>query len=157
PVYMPALPEQMYALLADEPYFGVRVVEKGLKTEVGSIKISFAAMSHPIPSYAVSFCADGKRLVYSGDTNWNPDLAKVAQGADAFLCDTGFLERDRGEQAPHLSAAQAGRIAREAEVLRLYLTHIYPHYEEKELLEEARLYFEHAEVIREMQPIEIGK
>lgn len=157
PVYLPQAPSGEFETLAAEPLFEIHIIHPGLTANICGMDVLFTPMTHPVPSFAVTLAADGKRLVYSGDTTLNDKIVLAARGADAFLCDTGFLERDRGENAPHLSALQVGRIAAEADVQRLYLTHIYPRYEQGDLLREARLHFANTEVIRELYPIVIGE
>jgi ribonuclease Z len=62
------------------------------------------------------------------------------RGVDLLVIEATYLERDAdlAEQFDHLTAAQAARLAREAGVHRLVLTHISRRYHESDILEEAR-------------------
>jgi ribonuclease BN (tRNA processing enzyme) len=66
----------------------------------------------------------GKSLVYSGDTGFSNDIAKLATGADLMVLECSFP--DGKEVQGHLTPSQAGRIASQANVHRLLLTHFYP-------------------------------
>ena len=77
----------------------------------------------------------GQKVAYVVDTLFSPaNVAKVtrlAAGADVLFCEAPFLEEDV-EQATrryHLTAAQAGALARAAAVRRLQVFHFSPRYE----------------------------
>lgn len=64
-------------------------------------------------------------FVYSGDTGWCKGIREIAREADVFICEASV---NLGEEYyeggwGHLSAFQAGEIAREAKVKTLILTH----------------------------------
>ncbi len=67
---------------------------------------------------------DGFVVVYSGDTGYTPEFAAFAAGADMLVLECA-LERATATDR-HLDADGAGRIAAEANVGRLVLTHFYP-------------------------------
>ena len=58
-----------------------------------------------------------------------------------FLCEAAVLERDRTETTPHMSAEQAGKLATEAGLKRLLLTHFLPEYRLNDILTEAQKEF----------------
>jgi ribonuclease BN (tRNA processing enzyme) len=66
----------------------------------------------------------GKTLVFSGDTDYSPALVALAREADWFICECSFPEGQK--VTGHLIPSLAGRIAREARVKHLVLTHFYP-------------------------------
>jgi len=45
------------------------------------------------PSYALRIECAGKIIAYSGDTEWTDALRKVADGADIFICESYFFEK----------------------------------------------------------------
>jgi ribonuclease BN (tRNA processing enzyme) len=105
----------------------------------GKLTIDFALMKHPLQSFAVRITdSQGKKLVYSGDTAYNETLIELAQDADLFLCEA-TLQNQYAHLAGngHLTAAQAGDVARQARVKKLVLTHIWPEYDRTVSLEEA--------------------
>jgi ribonuclease Z len=86
----------------------------------------------------------GQTLVYLTDLSPTDDnLARagaLASGADLLVCEAAFLEEDRDLAAErhHLTARQAGELARRAGVRRLAVFHVSPRYEAR-----------HAEVVAE--------
>lgn len=79
--------------------------------------------------------APGQKLAYVTDTIFSRgNVARVvdlAAGADVFFCESLFLDRDREEAAKryHLTARQAGTLARMAGVKRLQVFHFSPRYD----------------------------
>jgi ribonuclease BN (tRNA processing enzyme) len=102
-------------------------LEAGDSAEAGPFRFEVFNAAHSIENATARVQAGGRTLCYSGDTGPNPDLAKAARGADLFLCEASWLEQDEGLMEPiHLKASEAGAAAREADVERLMLTHIWP-------------------------------
>jgi ribonuclease BN (tRNA processing enzyme) len=66
----------------------------------------------------------GKTLVFSGDTDYCDSLVELADRADWLVCECSFPEGQK--QEGHLTPTLAGRVAREARVGTLLLTHFYP-------------------------------
>jgi ribonuclease Z len=92
----------------------------------------------------------GQKIAYVADCRYTPDnvdrIVKLAQGADTLFCEAAFLEKD-SEKAMlkgHLTARQAGLIAREAGAKLLQVFHFSPRYDEcpDSLVEEAQEAFQ---------------
>jgi ribonuclease Z len=85
-------------------------------------------------SNVVSVCP-GQKIVYVTDvafSDWNVDrIVKIADEADIFFCGAPFLERDRkrAQETHHLTARQAGWLARQARARRMEVFHFSPRYE----------------------------
>src|SRR5215469_2012132 len=81
----------------------------------------------------------GAKLAIVGDTEEVASLVEPVRGADALVIEATYLERDAAlaRQRGHLAAAAAGRLARDAEVGELLLTHISGRYSPDEILAEA--------------------
>lgn len=87
----------------------------------------------------------GQRLAYVTDirhTAENVDrVSALARGADLLVCEAAFLHEDvdLARERSHLTARQAGEIARAAGVQRLAPFHLSPRYQgrEREFLDEA--------------------
>lgn len=97
------------------------------ETEIGPINLGVTHTDHPVPTLGMRFESEGRVLVYSADTGPADDWQTIATGADLFLCEAAF-QGSSGEKPweHHLTAAEAGVIARRAEVARLMLTHLWP-------------------------------
>ena len=67
---------------------------------------------------------DGTSVVYTGDTNFCENAITLAGDADLLICESALPDAMRVEG--HLTPSLAGRIATEARVKRLLLTHFYP-------------------------------
>ena len=75
--------------------------------------------------------AEGISVVYSGDTDYCDSLVRLAHGADLFVCESAFP--DHLKVKGHLTPSLAGRVAADAGVSHLILTHFYPECESVDL------------------------
>ena len=155
PVYLPAEPAAEAGLITAHDMIEPHYIDNGSQYDICGMDVSFRMMPHPVPSYAMAFHADGKKFVYSGDTQDNSDLAGFAKDADLFLMEAAFLSKDKTKSAPHVSAKESARIAKESGAKRLLLTHIFPEYDEKDVLHEAREIYPWAELIEENMTYEV--
>ena len=95
----------------------------------------------------------GRTVVYSGDTRPCLPLIEAARGADLLVHEATFgsEELERAHETGHSTAAEAARVALDAGVRRLVLTHISPRYtrDAPELLAEARAVFPETIIARD--------
>ncbi len=72
----------------------------------------------------------GQRFAFVMDTRLCDGVAELAEGVDLLAIEATFLEADAAlaEEHGHLTAAQAARVAAEAGVRRLVLTHFSQRY-----------------------------
>lgn len=91
-------------------------------------------------------------LAHVGDAGETASLVEHVHQADLLVIEATYLERDAdlGEQFAHLTAAQAARLARQAGVHALVLTHISRRYRELDVLEEARAIMPNTMVARDL-------
>ncbi|MBF0127311.1 MAG: ribonuclease Z [Magnetococcales bacterium] len=75
-------------------------------------------------SRAYRFESRGRAVVFSGDTDFHPDLIPFFHNAELLFLECSSL--DAGKVEGHLSAGLCGRIAQQSGVGRLILTHFYP-------------------------------
>jgi ribonuclease Z len=103
--------------------------------------------------------AGGAKLVFVGDAGSTEGLAPVARDADALVIEATYLaeETDMARKFGHMTAAQAARLAAEAGVRQLILTHISRRYSEKQVLEEACRIFPETVVAADMDHFRIVK
>ena len=77
----------------------------------------------------------GQRIVYVVDTRFDRDnaarIVALARGAHVFYCEARFLDvdRDEADKRHHLTARQAGFLARAAGAQRLEVFHFSPRYQ----------------------------
>jgi ribonuclease Z len=99
----------------------------------------------------------GRKVVLTGDTAPCEMTRAVAHGADLLVHEATFIEEDaeRAAETSHSTALAAARLAVEAEVKMLALTHVSPRYSGGELRDEARSAFDNAIVPRDFDSVEI--
>jgi ribonuclease Z len=99
----------------------------------------------------------GAALVIVGDTEEIASLAEPVRGADALVIEATFLERDAAlaRARGHLTAAAAARLAHDAEVDELLLTHISGRYSPEEILTEAARHFANVRVVADFDRISV--
>ena len=133
-VFLPESPRNVFDEIAGDESFCIHVLSDGYSCDIFGMQAEFMRMTHPVESYALSLCAEGKRFVYSGDTTKNDRIAPFAAGADVYLADAGLLEKHSG--GPHMTvreACESGALAK-----RTLLTHISPMYGADDLLREVK-------------------
>lgn len=98
----------------------------------------------------------GLKVVYSGDTLPCDNMIKLAKDAEILIHDGTFLEEENTKA--HADVKQAARIAQQAGVKQLILTHISRRYTDvKELEEEARKVFPNAKIAYDFMKIRLKR
>ncbi|MFQ5947513.1 MAG: MBL fold metallo-hydrolase [Acidimicrobiia bacterium] len=122
--------------------FDFRTVGSGEEASLGAIRLTFGRADHSVPTIVTRAETAGRSLTYSADTGTAGDLPDLAAGATVLLCEASY--QGPGEEKPwpyHLTASEAGAIAREALAGRLVLTHLMPALDPSRSLAEAEAAF----------------
>ena len=114
----------------------------GVVMQNDDVKITSCRVRHPpiTQSYAYRFDAKDRSIVISGDTAYAPELAEFAKGADVLVHEVMYLPaiekliKQNGAAtrlqehllAAHTSTEDVGRIAAQAGVKTLVLSHFVP-------------------------------
>jgi ribonuclease BN (tRNA processing enzyme) len=114
----------------------------GLVMQNQDVKITSLRVRHPpiTQSYAYRFDAHDRSVVISGDTAYAPELGEFAKGADVLIHEAMYLpaieklvQQHSGAKrlrehllAAHTSTEDVGRVAAQAGVKTLVLTHLVP-------------------------------
>jgi ribonuclease BN (tRNA processing enzyme) len=110
-----------------EPGFLISIVEiepGGSLDLGGGAMLRATKVPHTDESVAYSIERGGRRIVYTGDTGYDPMLGEWARGTDVLLCECS-LPTDMAIPT-HLTPEQCGALAAAALPKHLVLTHFYP-------------------------------
>jgi ribonuclease BN (tRNA processing enzyme) len=115
-------------------------ITPGDEVTIGALAVTALPTRHMADSMGLRVCAaDGSAgtLGYTSDTSAGPGAEAIARGADVLLAEATLPGAYEG-RVPHLSPAQCARLARDAGVRTLVLTHLWPTADRAQLLAEAR-------------------
>ena len=114
----------------------------GLVMQDENVKVTAALVKHPpvVPAFAYRFDAADRSIVISGDTAPCDSLVELARGADVLVHEAMMVQAvermvarvpnaarlKQSIMSHHTSAEEAGRIARDAGVKLLVLSHFVP-------------------------------
>ena len=139
------LPDRLEAL-------GIRGADVGILKDEGSVVVG----GRRVALEEVAVPKRGQKVAVVMDTRWCDAALELATDADLLLCEATFADRDAAlaERYRHLTAGQAGRLAAEAGVRRLVLTHFSQRYADAgHLGEEARRHHPDVVVARDLDRI----
>lgn len=134
-------------------------ISQNAKLNIGSMEITFCKTDHPVETYAIKVNCKGKNIVYTSDTSFSArnKIVEFAKGADLLICESSLLEKyGFPEISSHLTARQAGIIAKEAKVKKLMLTHFWPEEKTKQYVKEAKKEFKKVVVAKEGKYKKLG-
>lgn len=131
-----------------EAEYEIRITELGARQiEFENWQLKTELMQHAHHAVGYRFESGGKIFAYSGDTDFCDGVMRLAQNADVLLLECSFP--DHMKVKGHLTPSEAGRIAAEANVKRLALTHFYPPCDEADMITPCRKYFDGEIVLAE--------
>ncbi|MBQ7158335.1 MAG: ribonuclease Z [Treponema sp.] len=112
------------------------------------------------PEQVMGAKRSGRKFSYVTDTLYLPSIAKEVRGSDLLICEGMFADdlADQAKEKKHMTARQAGIIARDAEVRRMAMIHYSPRYTDRELdtlLQQAREVYPAAELTHDRMHFEI--
>jgi len=132
PLYAPqGLFERLKVLLSGrgavelEEAFRVTELAHGRTVRVGGLDITPLLVEHTDPTFGLRVREGDAVFAYTADTAFGDWLHPLLDGASLALAEATLPEVYAGA-APHLTAAEAGRAAREAGARQLVLTHLWP-------------------------------
>ena len=139
PVYAPEDPDSaLFRTVSSAACFDLKLIKPGDRLTLSDVRITVTAARHPVPAVGFRIFCGGKDLGYTGDTNTLPSLVEDYRGCSLLLADGLFPASAWAEGKPHLSAELAARLAEEAGVGQLVITHLNPVFPCETLLREAR-------------------
>ena len=107
----------------------------------------------------------GRAFAYCTDTMYCDNSVALARDADVLIHEATFVaaDEDLAQQSMHSTAADAARVAQQAQVRQLIITHISPRYAPgneftpDELLHQARAIFPQAIIAHDFMSLEIPR
>lgn len=95
------------------------------KIYIGPFEIQFMKTLHPVECYAmrITETKTGKILIYTADSGYLPDFIPFSKDADVLLADTNLFNGMENHRV-HMTASEVGKIAKEADVKKVILTHL---------------------------------
>lgn len=123
-----------------EAGFTVEEVEEGNPFSLGPWRVETHRLAHQVANHGYRFTAEsGGTLVVTGDTAWCDPLVTLCRDADLLIAECSGDAAHPAEG--HLTAPEVGRLAAEARVKQLALTHLYPLADDRTRLREAAAHF----------------
>lgn len=120
------------AAISERPTFLAEAFElveydPAVPLRIGELELRFVPARHYVPAWGVVVRDPaGARLVYSGDTGPNDELAVASAGADLLVCEATLADVDEdGPDRGHLTVDEAIALAAAARPRAAVLTH-YP-------------------------------
>jgi ribonuclease BN (tRNA processing enzyme) len=104
-----------------------------------TVTLEARKVPHTNESVAYSLSANGRRIVFTGDTAFDPELAQWADGCDVLVCECSLP--DALASPLHLTPRQCGALAAMVRPGLLALTHFYPPVESVDIVAEVREHF----------------
>ena len=123
--------------------FDFTPVWTGDSVEIGEITVSFTDVDHSVLTLGSRYDANNRSLFFTGDTGPQGAWRELAQDVDVFLCEAAYQGEPGVNSYPHhLTATEAGQIARQVGAKRLFLTHIPPYLDVSRSVHEAEVAFD---------------
>jgi ribonuclease BN (tRNA processing enzyme) len=120
-----------------------QAVAGGDRVQIGDLTVSFVDTDHSVPTVGSRWESNGRVLAYSADTGPGGEWAEMAREADLFLCEASYQGQPGTHEYPHhLTATEAGAIARRMGARQLMLTHIPPYLDVARSVSEAEATFD---------------
>ena len=131
-----------------ETTFDFRPVWTGDEVNIGPLSVSFVEADHSVPTVASRWEANNRSLFFTGDTGPAGGWVDLAHGVNLMLSEAAFQGATEDKVYPHhLTAAEAGQIARDVGAKKLVLTHIPPYLDAARSIHEAEQAFDRPVVL----------
>ncbi len=108
--------------------FDLQPLVGGHSLDIGELRLTVADADHSVPGLVSRWEGNGRVLVFTGDTGASGSWPDLVKDCDLFLSEASQQgRREDHAYRQHLTAAEAGAIARQQGAKALMLTHIPPY------------------------------
>ena len=111
------------------------------------------------PDMVLGPARKGLKIAYCTDTRPTDSIRNNAAGADLFVCEGMYGEKDKLKKAKeykHMTFYEAAHLAKEADVREMWLTHYSPSLTKpEEYMEEVRAIFPRAVAAKDKRTVEL--
>ncbi|HEX2258462.1 MAG TPA: MBL fold metallo-hydrolase [Actinomycetota bacterium] len=123
-------------------YFTFQPIKSGDELKMEAFLFRFQETAHPIETMAMRVEAGRRSLVYTADTAPSEAVVELARGVDVLIAEATMQSPGTASRPVHMTAEEAGQMARDAGAKRLVLTHIAPTLDPAVSVEQAKIHFE---------------
>ena len=160
-IYLPQSPNSINEDIKAESnsFANYHEISENTKINIGNMQVTFCTTDHPVETYAIKVTNGKTSIVYTSDTSFTSKdrIVQFAKGAYLLICEASLLESyGFPEINSHLTAKQAGIIAKEAKVKELMLTHFWPEENTIQYLKEAKKEFKRVVIAKEVRSKKIN-
>jgi ribonuclease Z len=145
--YIKALPPHIKSKPRESPAVHVEDIESGFVYSGEGFKVIAGDVEHlqrvGMPSVGYRIESPHGAVAISGDTRPCEGMIELARGADVLIHDTAFLDEiiEERQMWSHSGPSGAGRVAQEARVKKLVLTHLGPYTSAQAAVDMASMYY----------------
>lgn len=147
-VYLPkdeAIEDYHYLMnYGSENFINFVPYEEDAELQIGDFTATFCQTLHPVKTYAMSVINGGRKVSYSADMGFEERMAEFFNNSDCLICESSYL-KDQKSGNVHLSAEEAGKLARMSNTKKLILTHFWPELDKNKYIDEAKMVFDNTE------------
>jgi ribonuclease BN (tRNA processing enzyme) len=123
-------------------YFHFQPIKSGDELQLDGLHFRFQETAHPIETMAMRVEAGGRSLVYTADTAPSEAVVELARGVDVLIAEATMQSPGTASRPVHMTAEEAGQMARDSGAKRLVLTHIAPTLDRDVSVEQAKIHFQ---------------
>jgi ribonuclease BN (tRNA processing enzyme) len=118
---------QIFPYLIDKVLIKLHTLSPGFQAKTNNWTVTSFPVDHgDMEAYGFVIEAEGKRVIYSGDTRPCAETIKQAKGADLLIHECSLPDRMKDMATNHTTPGELGALAAQAEVKALLITHLYP-------------------------------
>lgn len=123
PIYGHTENENRFASLTHR-YTEGRAYHPKESIKIGPFIITFLRTKHPVPCFGMRITDGDATIVYTADTSYQDEWIPFCKDADLLIADCNFYANQDGSTAGHMTSVENGKIAEQAKVGELLLSHL---------------------------------